>query len=68
MLDGIPSPPGSLPFFGHALQLGRSAPWNQFHDWIKTHGEHPASMNFWLEFDFLCAHRTTIRRAGGVRV
>lgn len=44
MLQGIPSPPGSLPFFGHAFQLAKSAPWDTFHRWIKTYGERPANI------------------------
>eukprot|EP00039_Didymoeca_costata_P012152 m.173902 g.173902 ORF g.173902 m.173902 type:complete len:509 (+) comp15397_c0_seq8:109-1635(+) len=38
-LRKIPTPPGALPIFGHALKLASGgAPWNKFIDWIDAYG------------------------------
>lgn len=39
MLADVPKPPGSLPLFGHALQLGAGSPWEVCHDFIKKYGD-----------------------------
>lgn len=49
--SSIPTPPGSLPFFGHALSLASGAPWDTIRSWVLEHGKE--SQGNMIKVDFM---------------
>ena len=49
MLATLPKPAGSLPVFGHALELVRSCPWLLFEKWAKSYDYKPYCIDFMME-------------------
>eukprot|EP00040_Diaphanoeca_grandis_P039895 m.260514 g.260514 ORF g.260514 m.260514 type:complete len:520 (-) comp40030_c0_seq1:106-1665(-) len=65
MLSDIPKPPGSLPFFGHALQLGAGTPWEVCHEFVKKYGDkekgNMVAMDFLLDTGVIITDPNHIR-------
>ena len=48
-MAGLHKPPGSLPFFGHALILLKSCPWDTLMGWMRGNGNQPYALDFMMQ-------------------